>query len=232
MNDTASASRHQTLRERIHEELVRMIVSGELPPGAPIDERMLISRLSASRTPFREAIGTLEREGLVEIRPYRGFFVRRLSLKEVDDLYELRKTLECFAVRLAVARLTDAHIVLFEGVLDAAVKALHDGDMAAYAAHDRRFHEAIAELSDNHALIDTLSRLALQIQMCRVLANQSREFAERAATERDEILAAFRARDGERAAALMAEHIADVKQSVVARLSEDAENDKNLAASA
>lgn len=227
-------TRHLTLRERIYEEIVRMVVSGELPPGAQIDERAVIEKLSISRTPFREAIGTLAKEGLIEIKPYRGFFVRNFSIKEVNDLYELRKTLEHFAVRLTVARLTDAHIGRFETILDACVRALHDSDMETYAARDREFHELIAELSDNHALIDTLSRLALQVQMCRVIANRSRAFAERAAEERDQILAAFRARDAERAAALMVIHIADVQQSVIERLTADAPQNgrASLAASA
>ncbi len=213
--------RHLTLRERLYEELVQMIISGELPPGAPLDERALIAKLSVSRTPFREAIGTLEKAGLVEIKPYRGFFVRALSRKEVDDLYELRKTLEAFAVRLAVPRMTDADVDRFETTLDAAVAALRAGDMAAYAAHDRVFHERIAALSDNHALVETLARLALQIQVFRTIANQSHGLPERAAQERDRILSAFRNRDADYAAALMREHIADVQQAVLDRLAVD-----------
>jgi DNA-binding GntR family transcriptional regulator len=217
-----SAEKHLTLRERIRDELVRMIVSGELPAGAAIDEKKLVERLSTSRTPFREAIGTLEREGLIEIRPYRGFFVRQLSRKDVEDLYDLRETLEAMAARRAVERASDGDIDRLSAMLDRAVQALRADDMAAYAAEDRRFHEFIAELSDNHALVDTLSRLALQIQMCRVIANRSRDFAERAADERDRILGAFRQRDAELAARLMAEHIADVRQSVMAQLMAEA----------
>jgi len=217
-----SAEKHLTLRERIRHELVRMIVSGELPAGAAIDEKKLVERLSTSRTPFREAIGTLEREGLIEIRPYRGFFVRQLSRKDVEDLYDLRETLEAMAARRAVERASDGDIDRLSSMLDRAVQALRADDMAAYAAEDRRFHEFIAELSDNHALVDTLSRLALQIQMCRVIANRSRDFAERAADERDRILGAFRQRDASLAARLMAEHIADVRQSVMAQLMAEA----------
>lgn len=217
-----SAEKHLTLRERIRHELVRMIVSGELPAGAAIDEKKLVERLSTSRTPFREAIGTLEREGLIEIRPYRGFFVRQLSRKDVEDLYDLRETLEAMAARRAVERASDGDIDRLSSMLDRAVQALRSDDMAAYAAEDRRFHEFIAELSDNHALVDTLSRLALQIQMCRVIANRSRDFAERAAAERDRILGAFRQRDAGLAARLMAEHIADVRQSVMAQLMAEA----------
>ena len=215
-----NAPRHLTLRERIYEEIVRMIVSGELPSGAPLDEKVLIDKLRVSRTPFREAIGTLSKEGLIEIKPYRGFFVRSFSRKETDDLYELRKTLECFAVELAVPNMSDRHIAQFETILGSAVDALHDGDMEAYGSHDRVFHETIAELSGNAALIETLSRLALQIQVGRTIANESKDFAQRAATERDEILTAFRKRDVKRAVKLMHTHISDVQRAVLERFTE------------
>lgn len=216
-----NAPRHLTLRERIYEEIVRLIVSGELPSGVSIDEKFLTEKLQVSRTPFREAIGTLAKEGLIEIRPYRGFFVRSFSRKEIEDLYELRKTLECFAVELAVPRMSDRDIALFERILDEAVAALRRRDMATYGARDKEFHETIAERSGNAALIETLARLALQIQLCRTIANENRDFAERAAQERDEILAAFKARDIARAAALMRIHISDVQEAVLARFPQE-----------
>src|SRR5260370_2498881 len=92
----------KTLRERIYEEVVRLIVSGELPSGGWVDEKLVIKRLRGSRTPFREAIGTLAKGGLIEIKPYRGFFVRSFSRSETADLYQLYKQLEKFAVELAV----------------------------------------------------------------------------------------------------------------------------------
>ncbi|WP_055045558.1 GntR family transcriptional regulator [Devosia sp. A16] len=215
-----NAPRHLTLRERIYEEIVRMIVSGELPSGAPLDEKALTEKLQVSRTPFREALGTLSKEGLIEIKPYRGFFVRSFSKKETEDLYELRKTLECFAVELAVPQMSDRHIANFERILDGAVAALKADDMVAYGQADREFHETIAELSGNAALIETLSRLALQIQIGRTIANESHTFAEDAARERDDILAAFRRRDIKTAVALMHAHISDVQRTVLARFEE------------
>jgi DNA-binding GntR family transcriptional regulator len=215
--ETMNAPRHLTLRERIYEEIVRLIVSGELPSGVSIDEKELTERLQVSRTPFREAIGTLAKEGLIEIKPYRGFFVRSFTPKEIDDLYDLRKTLECFAVELAVPQMSDRHIAGFERILDEAVAALRRGDMETYGIRDKEFHETIAELSGSAPLIETLARLALQIQICRSIANESRDLAERAAKERDQILQAFRARDITRAKTLMHAHISDVQQAVMAR---------------
>src|SRR5258707_12874865 len=90
----------KTLRERIYEEVVRLIVSGELPSGGWPDEKQGIDSLRVSRTPFREAIGTLAMGGLVEIKPYPGFYVRSFSRAEPADLYELYKRLEDFVVEL------------------------------------------------------------------------------------------------------------------------------------
>jgi DNA-binding GntR family transcriptional regulator len=64
----------------------------------------VIQKLRVSRAPFREAIGILAKGGTVEIKPYRGFYVRSFSRNETADLYELFKRLECFAVELSVPK--------------------------------------------------------------------------------------------------------------------------------
>src|SRR5437899_10006602 len=143
--------RKRTLRERIYDEVVHLIVSGDLPSGVWVDEKQVISRLRVSRTPFREAIGILAKGGLVEIKPYRGFYVRSFSRDETADLYELYKRLECFAVELAVPQMSDRDIRRFENIPIEAVVALQRGDMKTYAMRDREFYENIAEQSGNSA---------------------------------------------------------------------------------
>src|SRR5260221_5982165 len=173
--------RKKTLRERIYEEVVRLIVSGELPSGGWLNEKQVIDRLRVSRTSYRESIGILAKGGLVEIKPYRGFYVRSFSRDETADLYELYKRLECFAVELAVPQMSDRDIRRLENILIEAVVALQRGDMKTYVMRDREFCEAIAEQSGNSALIEALARLALQIQLCGTITNLSREFADLAA---------------------------------------------------
>jgi DNA-binding GntR family transcriptional regulator len=209
--------RKKTLRERIYEEVLRLIVSGELPSGGWVDEKRVIERLRVSRTPFREAIGTLAKGGLVEIKPYRGFYVRSFSRNETADLYELYKRLECFAVELAVPQMSDADIRRFETKRTEAVAALQRGDIKAYAARDREFNEIIAEQSGNSMLIETLARFALQIQLCGGVANVSREFTERAAHGYDDIIQAFEAQDAPRAVFLMRAHISQIQEAILAR---------------
>jgi DNA-binding GntR family transcriptional regulator len=209
--------RKKTLRERIYEEVVRLIVSGELPSGGWVDEKQVIHKLRVSRTPFREAIGILAKGGLVEIKPYRGFYVRSFSRNETADLYELYKRLECFAVELAVPQMSDRDIGRFENILIEAMVALQRGDMKTYGMRDRDFWEAIAEQSGNSALMETLRQFRLQIQLCGAITDVSREFAERAAHECDDIIQAFKARDTLRAAFLVRDHISHVQDVVLAR---------------
>src|ERR1700676_1122899 len=135
--------RKKTLRERIYEEVVRLILSGELPSGGWVDEKQVIHKLRVSRTPFREAIWILAKGGLVEIKPYRGFYVRSFSRNETADLYELFKRLECFAVELAVPRMSDRDIKGLEHILVEAVDGLRRGDTKAYAIRDRQFCDAV-----------------------------------------------------------------------------------------
>jgi len=185
--------RKRTLRERIYEEVVHLILSGELPSG-----------------------GILAKGGLVEIKPYRGFYVRSFSRNETADLYELYKRLECYAVELAVPQMSDRDIRRFENMLAEAVVALQRGDMKTYAMRDREFYEAIAEQSGNSALIESLARFALQIQLCGTIANVSREFADRAAHGCDDIIRAFKARDTPRAAFLVRGRISHTQEAILA----------------
>jgi len=208
--------RKRTLRERIYEEVVRLILAGELPSGGWVDEKRVIDKLRVSRTPFREAIGILAKGGLVEIKPYRGFYVRSFSRSETADLYELFKRLECFAVELAVPQMSDHDIRRFEDMLIEAGAALQRGDAKTYAMHDREFYENLAEQSGNSALIEALARVALQIQLCGTVTSAGPELAERAAHGCDDIIQVFKARDTLRAAFLVRGRISHTQEAILA----------------
>ena len=212
----------RTLRERIYEEVVRLIMAGELSSGGRVDEKRVIDKPRVSRTPFREVIGILAKGGLVEIKPYRGFYVRSLSRRETADLYELFKRLGCFADELAVQRMSDHDIRRPENILIEAGAAQQRDDTKTFAIRNREFHENIAEQSRNSALIEALARAALQVQLCGTIASVSPEFAERAAHGCDDIIQAFKARDAPRAAFLVRGRISHTQEAVLARFANEA----------
>ncbi len=212
---------HYTLNQRIYYKLRELIESGAIPAGAQLDERTLAQDLSVSRTPLREAIATLVEEGLVERRPYRGNFVRMLTVKQVNDLYQARQALEGMAIRLAVARISESDLEPLQVILAACQGALERDDIAAYSIADQQFHDAIARLSDNEVVIELLGRLRRQIQLVRISANRDPQVVRRTALERPRILSALEARDADLAARLLEDHIDGVRRSIVA-LIEDA----------
>lgn len=222
---------HSTLNERVYRYIRALVIDGTFLAGVRLDEQSLATGLGVSRTPIREAIGKLTTEGLVEYRPYQGNFVRAFNAKQVNDLYEVRKSLESLAVRLAVPMLTDEQVGEIDAILADVHHAREAADMAAYGAADRRFHRVIAAFSENETLIESLNRLDLQIQVVRTVANHDPGVVARTAAERPRILAALRARDAAGAAHLMEEHIEDVRRSVVEQIaaSERAGNQDSVA---
>jgi DNA-binding GntR family transcriptional regulator len=209
---------HMPLNERVYHHVREAVVSGVIPPNGRLDEQALADEMGVSRTPIREAIGKLTREGLVEYRPYQGNFVRAFTARQINDLYEVRKSLEALAMRLAVPKLTEANVAELKGILNDVHEAHERGDLVLYGTADRRFHNAIAHFSGNETLIESLDRLSFQVQLVRAAANRDPGVVERTAKQRPAIFAALEARDADEAARLMAEHIDDVRRTVVSHL--------------
>jgi DNA-binding GntR family transcriptional regulator len=208
--DTLDAIKHAPLNQRTYLQLRAFVLSGAVPMGRRLDENALAKQLGVSRTPVREAIGKLVQEGLVEYRPFQGNFVRLITVEQVRELFEVRKSLEGLAARLAVGRMTDDGLEAITEILDEVHAALEAGDMDQYAVADSRFHKAIATISGNSTLIEILDQLSAQIQLARVLANRDQTVVQRTAHERPLILEALRNRNADAAGRLLEEHIQGV----------------------
>jgi len=202
-----SSVRYQTRTWHVYNDLLRLISSGAFDAGSRLDEQRIADELGVSRTPLREAITQLVRDGIVENRPYRGNFVRVFTAKEVFDLYEVRKGLESMAVRVAMPHLTEHSIAHLREILKEIDVALRANDLEAYGLADQQFHDAIAQLSDNRTLVTMLNELRGQVQLIRTMANQNPDVVEITAMERPEIVDAMADGDVERATQLMEEHI-------------------------
>ena len=215
-----SSAKHQTLNWHVYNDVVSLILSGRFLPGARLDEISLADELGVSRTPLREAIAKLVKDGLVEHRPYRGNFVRSFTAKQAHDLYEVRKGLEVMAIRLAVPRLTQGSIERLRATLQDIDTALKNEDLVAYGLADQEFHDTVASLSNNETLVTMLNQLRGQVQLIRTVANRDPTIVEITAMERPGIVDAMAAGDVERSAALMEEHITLVQKSIAARLAD------------
>ena len=105
------------IRDIIFEHLRQEFLSGHVKPGDRLIERDIAAKLNVSRTPVREALRKLESEGFVEYLPRKGMIVRGFNLSEIKEIYDIRKELECLAVRNAIQNMTEQDAQVIQGIL-------------------------------------------------------------------------------------------------------------------
>jgi DNA-binding GntR family transcriptional regulator len=196
-----------TLRERVYRHLRSEIVSNQIPPGAVLQEVPLAASLGVSRGPIREALGALAAEGLVTITPRRGAVVTTLAKRDFLEAYQVREALEALAARLAVPAITAVELDAMSAAIAAMETAARDGDLSAFFDANTAFHEALVTASRNRKLIEIHRRLISQMGPYRRPSARLRGSLDRSVAEHRRILDAVRARDVERATALVLEHV-------------------------
>lgn len=196
-----------TLRERVHEHLKGEILANRYPPGSELLEVPLSEELGVSRGPIREALRSLESEGLVEITPRHGAFVTSLSKRDFLEAYQVREALEALGVRLAVPRLTEAGLDALDERLDEMAVHAASGDVDAFFEANAGFHEAFMDASGNRKLVEVYQRLMAQMGPYRRPSALLRGNVERSIAEHRDILVAARARDVEAAVARLMKHV-------------------------
>jgi DNA-binding GntR family transcriptional regulator len=210
----------QTLRERVYAHLKQEILDNRFPPGTLLQEVPLAQSLGVSRGPIREALTSLAAEGLVTITPRRGAVVTELTKEGFLQAYQLREALEALAVRLAVPRMSSAELDALEVPVEAMLRCSTEQDVAGFFEANSEFHEAFVIASRNEKLLEVYRRLIGQMAPYRRPSALLRGSLDRSITEHREIVAAARARDGDRAAELVVDHIR-VPQRRLEALSEE-----------
>lgn len=180
------------LKGEVYKILRNGIISGKLEPGARLKENDLVEELAVSRTPIREALNQLSKEGLVEIIPRRGAFVKRWTRQEALEVLFLREALEALAGRLAASKMTGEDIDGLEAVM-----ADYENGSLQYAEADRLFHEGIVKACGMERLKELIWNLYDSLQMTKILALSFKDHKriEESIAEHRSIISALRGRD-------------------------------------
>lgn len=202
------SQRDRPLREVIRDTLRTRIFDGHYAPGTRLIERDLAAEFNVSRLPVREALRMLVQEGLVAERASRGSVVAGLSDKEVEDLFDVRLSLEVLACRLAARRATPVDVARLEGLLDRAADALSRGSINEAHRANSEFHDEVTRIADNGFLRTALEPLQGRMHW---LFRHVTDLSELVQEHRD-LLAAIASGDPERAAAQSAHHVGKYRE--------------------
>jgi DNA-binding GntR family transcriptional regulator len=151
------------LREQVVEQVKTAIIEGRLKPGDHMVEATLTKQLGVSRTPLREALILLEREGLVESFPNRGTFVRTFDLSDVNTIFSMRIALENFAADLIIKTLDKTDFDKLEGLIEEQRRYIRSKDFKHVRTTDMSFHRYLIERSEHSLLIRNWSEIVAQI---------------------------------------------------------------------
>lgn len=155
------------LRDVVFNTLRQAILIGELRPGERLMEIHLADRLGVSRTPIREAIHKLEREGLVTIIPRRGAEVSQITEKSMNDVLEVRRALDALCVELACDRITEEGLKNLKTACDNFEQCVRTGDSKKIAQADVALHDIIVQATGNQRLIQLVNNLSEQMYRYR-----------------------------------------------------------------
>src|SRR5471032_720865 len=156
-----------SLTTLVRRELERRILSGELEPGAKLNEEGIAGKLNVSRGPVREAFRALVSAGLVRTEKNRGVFVRQVSVEDADEIYEVRAGLDELIGRLLGVRIQPAQLAELRELLKKMQKAARERSVEDYYPLNVKFHDLLAQFTGNRTLLAHYRRLVNELHLYR-----------------------------------------------------------------
>ena len=195
------------LRDVVFKQLREEILYGKLKPGERLMEIALSERLGVSRTPVREGIRLLEKEGLVVMLPRRGAHVASITAKQLEDVLEARRTLETFAVNACCAKITKTRVEELKEANRKFAETVETHDLRAMADSDTEFHNIIIDTAGNEKVKELLVSLKEQIFRYKYEFMKEMEDPTRLVREHNEIVKAIGDCRSDKAVELIRMHI-------------------------
>jgi len=209
-------SRQGSMSSRAYDALRQAIVQMHFGPGSLLSEAEIARQLGISRQPVREAMIRLGQEGLVEVRPQRGTFVRLISVREVENARFIREAIEVAIVRRCAAMADDADIARLENIIDDQRTAAARGENAAFLRHDEAFHQTIATVAGCQDTWRVLQGLKAQLDRVRYLSMPDATPPLVIIDQHSRIARAIAAHDPEEAANTMHQHLSEILKALPA----------------
>ena len=205
----------KSLGQHVFENLKSAIIKGDMLPGGRLIESRLAETLGISRTPVREAIHKLEREGYLRKLPRGGFSVLGLSRDDVEETFGIRRVLESYAARLAAEKHKKSDLKPLAKKIQLYQKHLDSKDLEALPDINTEFHDLLYALSRSPKLITMINNLRDQIYRFRQLILKNEKLARMSNEDHKDMLERIRQRDAKGVERLVREHLVRGEKAVL-----------------
>jgi DNA-binding GntR family transcriptional regulator len=219
MNSSVVVKKSATLREQVFDAVLNELKSGRFAPGTRITEQGLAKQLVVSRTPIREALGQLARQGVLEARPGGGYLVPSPNDQELRHIIAVRMLLEPAAVRMAAEEYSEVHIERISKAIKAETAAVSKSDPAAFAIANEEFRLAMFDGLANKALSNLIKQFDHHLQFIRAVTLKDTALRKEVVTRQGKIRDALQKHDGERAQTLWCGYLKYTEEALTEALS-------------
>jgi phosphonate utilization transcriptional regulator len=209
---TIALLRTASLSSAAQQEIERMILEGEIPPGSKLTEAWLSERLGVSRGPIREAFRMLEEAGLVRQEKNRGVFVRDIPHDEAVEIYDLRAAMDELIGRRLAETITAEQLKVARAIVDRMDAAARASDADAYHLLNLQFHDTLVGFAGNRKLAGMYRKLVKELALFRRRNLRDQQLLPHSAAEHRAILKAIASGDSELAGRTMFEHVMESKE--------------------
>lgn len=207
------------MRELVYEELKRLIIEGEIEPGARIVETDYAEKFQISRTPIREAIRMLELEGFVESQPKGGVIVKKISMEDIEEIYRIRIALEAIIIDEAIRKAEKKDIRKLTRLMEDTEELLEEyEDEKEVFELFAQFNNILYEIAKLKRVEDMITNIKLYLSKFRRIAVENDERRRIAFEDHKAIVEAIKDRDSERALELNKLHLERSRDFIIKEL--------------
>ena len=207
-----------TIREQVYKILRDDICQGVYAPGTRLQEVELAENLNVSRSPVREALRQLSADGLLLEIPNKGVYVKEFTVKDIEEIYDLRVMLESYGILHSTGHITSMRRERLLGMLTEMEMFLDKGDVQAYTSVDEKLHNQIVHLGDNSLINDTYDRVRSMNQQFRILSLMDEQRFRESMDEHREIVHALVTGNLKKADDVNRHHLELARQAILKRM--------------
>ena len=216
LRSSPKAAAGKTLQAVAYDLIKGRLVSAQYVPGQFLQESTICEDLKLGRTPVHQALHQLQQEGLLEIIPRKGIFIKVESLSEIFTALEVRALIEPYCASQCAERATLADITELKEILNEFEKLREKSDSVQLMELDRRFHTTIARVAGNKLIVEVLRPIHERMSRLWFMPHWQFSDYDMTSTEHHKLLKAFEKHDANAAADAMKGHIESLRKRILA----------------
>lgn len=211
IGEYGSSFENKTLSVKVYDMILNLIIEGKLKVNERINSDLIAKSFGVSRTPVREALKSLEKTGLVHFKSYSGAYVRKLTVKEIEEIYSIRLQLETLVIQKVIDNVLQRDIDHLQKIQDEIEESIEINPLNVKKIYDlnEKFHMELYKISQMPKLCEIIENLWINLSLYRFLSASNKDYPNEIKSEHQEYLRCLANKEKDRIVAIIQKNLED-----------------------